>query len=213
MKLASIPATRRPLRAGQALSLVDGTSLWRVTRGAVGVALEPQALDGGESRTQFLALPGDLIGSDLLVGGTAASQVVAVTSAELEAVPRVDLDDRHALLQRAYAQSRRQGREILRLRTGLVADRVRQMLLLLGEHGADADEVDIELPSLRRLADILDASPEAICRVLCRLRQLEVLLERRPHRARLSTRALLALVPPAGMSSSLPGLRFEAIAA
>lgn len=210
MTCASIPAIRRRLRAGQALSRVDGTRLWRVAQGVLGVALEPGDTDH-DVRTQFLALPGDLIGTDPLAGSPLVPHVFAVTAAELEAVPCADTDQHHALLQLAYAQSRRQGREILRLRTGLVADRVKQMLLLLGQPDADSGETEVELPSLRRLADLLDASPEAICRVLGRLRQLEVLLNRRPHRARLSTHALHALVPPAGMSSSLPGLRFEAI--
>jgi CRP-like cAMP-binding protein len=196
----------RPLRAGHELDTADTTRLWRVRHGVVGIVHD---LAGVEERPQFLALPGDLVGADALAGVAPPSRVFAVTAAELEAVQCLDAAARHELLSLAYAQSRRQGREIVRLRTGSVADRVKQMLLLLGEGDADAEESEVEVPSLRRLADILDASPEAICRVIGRMRQLDVLSAREHRRARVSTRALNDLVPRPGMSSSLPGYRLE----
>lgn len=206
--MTSTPNSSGPrlLRPGQELAGTDLTRLWCVRRGMLGIAHDALAED---ARTQFLALSGDLIGAELLAGEGAPGRVVAVTAAELEPVPCFGLDSRHGVLSMAYAQSRRQGREILRLRTGLVADRVKQMLLLLGEHGEHGEVTDVELPSLRQLADLLDASPEAICRVLGRMKQLDVLVARRPRSARVSTRALSALVPPPGMSSSLPGVRAE----
>ena len=196
----------RQLRPGHELGHSDMARLWRVRHGVVGVV---HHLAAGEGRPQFLALAGDLIGADALAGEATPSRVFAVTAAELEAVPCFGAAARHEALSLAYAQSRRQGREILRLRTGSVADRVKQMLLLLGDSDADAEEADVELPSLRRLGDILDASPEAICRVLGRMRQLDVLVAREPRRARVATRALCHLVPPPGMSSSLPGYRLH----
>jgi hypothetical protein len=205
------PAGSRPLRAGHELDGAETTRLWRVRRGVVGVVHDAAGL---EERPQFLALPGDLIGADALAGLATPSRVFAVTAAELEAVACPDTPSRHELLSVAYAQSRRQGREIVRLRTGSVADRVKQMLLLLGDDDAGAEESDVELPSLRRLADILDASPEAICRVIGRMRQLDVLGAREQHhRARVSTRALNELVPRPGMSSSLPGYRLDRLPA
>lgn len=195
----------RILRSGALLDETDALPLWRVRRGLMALG----ARDGREGeRTHFLAVPGDLIGVEALVGEPAALRACAVTAVEIEALACVDLRLQPDLLRQAYAQARRQGREILRLRTGLVADRVRQMLLLLGEH-ADADDAEVELPSLRRLADLLDASPEAICRVLGRMRQLDVLVTHRPRAARLSTRALNELVLPQGMSSSLPDPRMR----
>ncbi len=202
------PAVLRTLRPGHELAVADVTRLWRVRRGMLGMA---QGTPAEDARVQFLALPGDLVGAELLTREADPSRVIAVTAAELEAVPCFGLASRHEVLTVAYAQSRRQGREILRLRTGLVADRVKQMLMLLGEHGDGCDEAEVELPSLRQLADILDASPEAICRVLGRMRQLDVLISRRPRSARVSTRVLTELVMPPGMSSSLPVHRLEPI--
>jgi hypothetical protein len=57
------------------------------------------------------------------------------------------------------------------------------------------------LPTLRQLAHIVDASPEAICRVLGSLRYLDVLQARPSRHVRVARRALAELVPPKGMSS------------
>lgn len=195
----------RTLRSGAPFDDTDAHPLWRVRRGLMAISVRN---DGDGERTHFLAVPGDLIGVESLVGEPVALRACAVTAVEVEALACDDLRLQPDLLRQAYAQSRRQGREILRLRTGLVADRVRQVLLLLGEH-AGARDAEVELPSLRRLADLLDASPEAICRVLGRMRQLDVLVTHRPRAARLSTRALNELVLPQGMSSSLPGPRMR----
>lgn len=195
----------RSLRAGALLDDTDHHPLWRVRRGLMAISTRDE---GDGERTHFLAAPGDLIGVESLAGEPVALRACAVTAVEVEPLACADLRFQPELLRQAYAQSRRQGREILRLRTGLVADRVRQMLLLLGEN-AGADDAEVELPSLRRLADLLDASPEAICRVLGRMRQLDVLVTHRPRAARLSTRALNELVLPQGMSSSLPAQRME----
>ncbi len=195
----------RTLRSGARLDDTDTQPLWRVRRGLMAISARD---DGEGERTHVLAVPGDLLGVAALAGEAVALRARALTAVAGEPLACADRPLQPDLLRQAYAQSRRQGREILRLRTGMVADRVRQMLLLLGEH-AGTDDAEVELPSLRRLAELLDASPEAICRVLGRMRQLDVLVTHRPRAARLSTRALNELVLPQGMSSSLPAQRTE----
>lgn len=187
----------RNLRPGDELSASDRLGIWRVSCGIVGVSNTTT----DDEPVHYLAVPGDLVGAELLAGDATPPFAFAVTAVQLEAVACPGEKTRHELLALAYAQSRRQGREFARLRTGSLTDRVRQILLLLG--GASADEVDLELPSLRQLAGILDASPEAICRVLGGMRHLDVLVARQPRRARVVRRALTELVPLEGMSSGV----------
>jgi CRP-like cAMP-binding protein len=187
----------RLLEAGRRIDL--GTAgLWRLRHGLVSVV----RADASSDDVLWLASPGDLIGADRLAGDTQPLCVVAVTTALLSPVAAdVDLPAT-TLLAQAYAQARRQARDLLRLRTGAVADRVKALLLLMGTHtGGGGDHVDMELPSLRRLADVLDTAPETVCRVLARLRDMQLLEPAAPGRLRLTLAELQALSPPPGMTA------------
>ena len=66
-------------------------------------------------------------------------------------------------------------------------------------------EVPIRVPKLSDMADILDAAPETVSRVFSSMRQLDLLQDRKPHRARFSSLTLReqALVPGMTVSSAL----------
>lgn len=186
------------LAPGVPFDLAGDGRLWRVRQGLVAAWPLPQ---DHRSAPRFVALRGDLVGAEALAGAGVALRVVGLAASALEPVDWHDEAARGRLLAQAYAQARRQGQESLLLRTGPLPDRVKQMLLMLGAGPAAGDESEIELPSLRVLAQVLNATPEAVCRVLGQMRQLRVLVECRPGVARVATRALADLVPLPGMSS------------
>ena len=190
--------TTHELRPGDALEAPLREALLRVRRGVIGVTHRDSLDRGG---LHYLVLPGDLVGAELLADEPMPLRVFAVTTTELDTATWSTEPEHRELLAQAYAQSRRQGRELARLRTGSLTDRVRQLLLLLG--GAASSTADVELPTLRQLAHIVDASPEAICRVLGSLRHLDVLQARPSRRVRVARRALTELVPLEGMSSGV----------
>lgn len=182
--------------AGAERQGADLQGLWLLRQGVV--ALSPI---GDKHRPHYLALPGDWLGVETLIGDPAPA--LASVLAEAVIVPAASCmpPERSALLATAYAQARRQAREFLQLRSGLLADRVRHLLLLLGV--SQGEDMDVELPSLRQLAGLLDATPEAICRVLSGLRQMEVLVPQPLNHTLVARRALHDLVAPPGLSSGL----------
>jgi hypothetical protein len=196
---AADPEHVRHLPAGAALAEVELQRLWLLQEGVVAVCHPAQ--DGGCDHPEYLALPGNLIGAERLAGEATPSRINVLAAAVLVAVPSGTAAQRQGLLAPALAQARRQAREFLSLRSGSLADRVRHLLLLLGaKHG---EEVDLKLPQLRQLSSLLDATPEAICRVLGGLRRMDVLVAQQHRHTRVVRRALNDLVVPPGISSGL----------
>lgn len=187
--------------AGQRIELAGLGRVWRIHEGFVGV-VQAQS-DAADEPLELLALPGDLLGAGNLLAPGAPVVARSVTRATLEAV-RCDAQTSPAqLLSQAYGQSRRQCRDLLRLRGGPVADRVKQLLVLLGDHAAGrTGQAELELPLLRDLAWIIDSSPESVCRVLARLRDLRVLQTVAPRTTRMVMKGLRELQAPMGMTAS-----------
>jgi CRP-like cAMP-binding protein len=194
---------RCDLPAGSELTAADAQRLWSLKRGVLAVYDTNEGSHG--SRPCYLARPGDLIGAECLAGEPSPGRVTVLAAASLVAIPRGTLAQRQGLLAQAYGQARRQAREFVQLRSGSLTDRVRHLLLTLGS--AHGEEVDLELPPLRQLAGLLDATPEAICRVMGGLKHLDVLVTHQYRHARVLRRALSDLVPPPGLSSGLSGRR------
>ncbi len=187
----------RHLSAGTVMAEADLPRLWLLRQGVVAV-YQPTPTSAGD-RPQYLALPGDLIGAEQLAGEATPSRISILANAVIAAVPCVTSAQRHELLTSALVQARRQAREFLCLRSGSLADRVRHLLLMLGAtHG---EEVNLQLPPLRQLSGLFDATPEAICRVLGGLKQLDVLVAQHDRQTRVVRRALKELVVPPGLSS------------
>lgn len=188
------------IRSGQRLELEAPTVLWRVRQGLVGLAA-PQC-DGEAGAAEALARPGDLLGVPNLLGPQQTIAVRGVTDAVLEVV----LPQHHSaaeLLGAAYAQACRQHRELMRLQKGAVADRVRDLLVMLTEQGCGhLDASAMTLPTLGVLAWVIDSTEESVCRVLARLRDLRVLEATAPSRTQRIVQDLRSLKSPRGMTAS-----------
>jgi CRP-like cAMP-binding protein len=155
----------------QALDLSAAPGLWRVVHGVFTVQHRV-----GEDAVEVLAVPGDLIGVERLGVTVTTTSCSAVTAACLAPIEWDTLPQRLALLREAYDQSQRQCLSLKRLRTGAMPERLRHLLVLLGRHASEAaDTADLELPTLRQMAELTDSTAESVCRVLSRLKDQDVL--------------------------------------
>jgi CRP-like cAMP-binding protein len=135
----------------------DHGQAWRVVSGAV--RLDASGPDGPMFAS--LALPGDVIGAEALVGGHYTFGARALTPCVLTPwkVPRTSLLG-------LFASTQRRAAEVLALRGGRAADRVARLLRLLGGGGetAQAGSQGV-MPRLRDVADITDLTIETVSRV------------------------------------------------
>ncbi|MGM9425643.1 cyclic nucleotide-binding domain-containing protein [Hydrogenophaga sp. MI9] len=148
--------------------------LWRVSRGLVRLDRH----HGTATQAVQLALPGDLIGVEALCGQPYRLSAVAFTPSRLE---RVSLDGhrdaREPLLQQALLQHQTRCQDMAALRTGTVPQRIAHLLRLLGfdrqPPQGDCDDcarfIRQSLPTLREVAQMVDAQTETVCRAMAQL--------------------------------------------
>ena len=146
-----------------------------------------------------LAAPGDLVGLPAAPADACAWALVpcVLQAWDGPATPH----EWPAVLQRLCTQHWRQAAERAQLRSGGVADRVRQLLLLLARGG----HADGPLPSLRAMSQLVDAAPETVSRVLGALRELDLLQTAPGGRRQGGCRAtpqLASCALPAGLTGS-----------
>lgn len=127
-----------------------------------------------------LALPGDWLGLETLSGDAPAFEAVALTDGAIEWRGDEPASGESWWLA-ACSQMARRSHDMARLRTGAVASRLSVLLHLLGHPpvpawasdtdapAADPHTLRRSLPSLRDMADVVDAKPETVC---CALSQL-----------------------------------------
>ena len=154
---AARPIDLRSFKRGESIHASgDHGQAWRVVSGAV--RLDAWGPDGPMFAS--LALPGDVVGAEALVGGHYAFGARALTPSVLTPwkVPRTSLLGLFASMQRRAA-------DVLALRGGRAADRVAGLLRLLEGSGASATGNHIEMPRLRDVADITDLTIETVSRV------------------------------------------------
>ena len=153
---------------GQAL-IVHGQRavLWRVTRGAF--QIERPTSEGRD--IVALALPGDLVGIEALLGEACAFSVTALLDGGAEPEPVIGEQALARALAQAVRQQQRQALEMTGMRSGAVPDRVRNLLRCLERRGVGngAGLSRRELPMLRDIALIVNSTPETVCRELKRL--------------------------------------------
>lgn len=181
----------RRLLQNEELPQAEIHGLWQLESGAL-------RMDSAEADGSFefshLALPGDYLGVENLVGLQGAIAVRAITPARLVPVIVEEEEQRIQLLTDAFIQRHRRGREVLNLRAGESAVRITRLiqLLALSEHGDVSGRLACTLPSLKDMAFIVSLTPESVCRVLSSLRQTEQLQPRVPRpRTRRSTRTMV----------------------
>lgn len=153
---------------GTDLELRHGCVLWRVKSGAL------RATCADLNQVVYLALPGDLVGIEPLLGAAQASHTQALVRSTLVRIECGDVANTPTLLREAALQSRRQGIDMLRLRTGQVIERVTLLLTMLNAEVNDACVSNHQLqqtPSLRETANIVGSTPESVCRALSAMRR------------------------------------------
>lgn len=114
-------------------------------------------LPGEDESTITLALPGDLLGIEMLLGQLSRSRGVALIATEVALLGPVPQDQWLALLGRQLLSARQRQMHLARLRHGAAADRVETLLGLL-EGG--------QLPRLTDIAALTDLAPETVSRHL-----------------------------------------------
>lgn len=179
--MSFLPAEPLRVSAGHSPIFQPGQTggVWRVRQGVV-------RLDRpcGPIRLPVqLALPGDLIGVEALCGQPYQFSAEALTDCELELVDIGHPEDSQALTQRArllgdaLLQQQARSHDMATLRTGSVMQRLSHLMSLLGvpwqgAQSADGRQVDAireSLPTLREVAEIIDAKTETVCRALAQL--------------------------------------------
>ena len=152
---------------------------WRVRQGVV--RLDRQS--GPICLPVQLAVPGDVIGIEALCGEPYQFTAEAFTDCELEPVEAGARDDVLALARQAdllrevLLQQQTRSHDMATLRTGSVVQRLTHLLRLLGlpwqglqtVASHQADTVRQALPTLRAVAELVDAKTETVCRALAQL--------------------------------------------
>lgn len=171
--LKAVPATQGipigvALARGQVL-LQAGTagSVWRVRQGAF--RLERAVGDG--LSVVHLALPGDLVGLEGLCAEPFACTVTALVDSVATPEPVLGEAALTTTLAAALLQQQRQSLDMALMRSGTAPVRLGHLLQLLAHafgvrHGALDRKA---LPALKDMAQIIDSTPETVCRELTRL--------------------------------------------
>ncbi len=149
----------------------ESGTVWRVVQGLVRLDRD----DGPERQPVQIAVPGDLIGTEALCNQPFRFSATALTPCQLEAVNVADPQAQAALLQQALMQQQARCQDMAALRTGTVFQRITHFLHLLGfdwgnaAQTPNADAIRAAMPTLREVAQVVDAKTETVCRVLGQL--------------------------------------------
>jgi hypothetical protein len=138
--------------------------LWRVTHGVFKLVRHGQ---DGDTLVQ-LAQTGDLIGVEALCASPYAFTAIALVKAQVQSVGMPSSLDAYDTMSVGFVQQQRQTCDMLRLRTGPIAQRLSCLLQILGKQ-ADGRILRVqrkELPTLKEMARVVDASFETVCREL-----------------------------------------------
>lgn len=193
------------LGVGTALTVSQMQSIWRLESGAMRVG---NLRADGEVELVCVALPGDLVGVEYWAGEQVALHASAVLPTRLIPVDmtRMSLE---MVLREALLTARRRSMEIVSVRSGPVAERVRSLLLLLAD--AMSSLPGKALPSIKETAELVGSSPETVSRVLSHLKQLQLLVDRRRGRGALDLDSLRDARFGEGMTSSAVRLQPHAM--
>lgn len=154
---AGLPA-RYFKRAQRVHQIGDQGQAWYVQSGAVRLdAMGPEGLTFAA-----LAVTGDVIGTDALVGGHYAFEAHALTPCVLTPW---HLSQTTPVLELMSAAQRRAA-EVVALRCGRAEERVARLVRLLGSDGVQRNnDFRVLTPRLRDVADITNLAPETVSRI------------------------------------------------
>ena len=171
--------SRQFLRAGEELDAWRVLSVPHVVLS--GVAISRRLID--EPEDLQLLQPGDLVGLETFQRRLSERRIQALIDCELAPLRRMsDAEWRELLLHALLRRETQPG--LAALRVGPVGERVRRMLLLLGNAGLDSAQ-ELELPSLASIAAVTASTNETVCRVVSHFRRSGLLQDAGPRRVRL----------------------------
>ncbi|MGY0195191.1 hypothetical protein ACWA7J_08950 [Leptothrix sp. BB-4] len=174
---AALP-TRVFLAAGHELDTFRALALPHVVLS--GVALSRRPSDAPEDLQ--LLQRGDLVGLDALQRRAGERRIHALVDCELAPLRRMnDAEWRELLLHALLRRESQPG--LASLRVGTVGERVRRMLLLLGD--AVEGPAVLELPPLATIAAVTASTHETACRVVSHFRRTGLIEDAGPRRVRL----------------------------
>ncbi len=154
----------RRLRSKESLHAWHETGpAWRVLSGA----LRLERTDASGSYFAGLALPGDLVGAEVLALDRYAYSAQALTPCELLPWPHLGTEPSPESLMGALVSGQQRMADLLRLRQGSAGARVGGLILMLAGQG----DADVVLPTLGGMAEITDLAMESVCREMARFRQ------------------------------------------
>lgn len=150
---------------------------WRIVSGSVRLDREEP---NGEQSFANLAIRGDVIGAETLLFGKYSFTATALTACVLESWPEGSASPVGDSLLRTLAKAERRTAEVIALRCGQAADRVRRLVMMLAhpavEHPANTVvELQVVLPSRQDMADITALTLETVSRMVSQLRHAGVL--------------------------------------
>ena len=159
--------------AGETIYRTGSTGIaWRVISGSV--RLDRQTPEGEDSFAS-LAIKGDIIGAETMLfesysfTATALSDCALIRWPEGEGAPASDL-------LKTLTQAERRASEVIALRCGQAAERVRRLVMLLAAPGGDnAAQIHVTLPPRQDMADITALTLETVSRMVSGLRRAGVL--------------------------------------
>ncbi|MBP8286994.1 MAG: Crp/Fnr family transcriptional regulator [Rhodoferax sp.] len=185
--------------------------LWRVATGALRIDSAPP---DEASRFVRLALPGDVIGVEQWAGTNDHLSLRALIDTSLTPVEATGPQMMHILMETVVVAHQR-CREVVTLRSGPVAQRIKALLLMFaqGRRAGNGSVADCPVPYLADLSDLVDAAPETVSRVLGSMREHDFLQDRKPQKARFSSQALKGLEMVAGMSAVRPARKLRSVLA
>ena len=139
-------------------------SLWRVQSGV----LRLDQVGHDDAILVQLAFPGDLVGVEALCSEPYAYTITALTTCTLvEQSVSYDLA-RFSAVTQGFMQQQERMKDMMRLRTGTVKERLAYFLKLLA-HNADGSTRELErrdLPAQKEVANIIGTATETVCREL-----------------------------------------------
>lgn len=164
--------------AGQSI-YTHGTAgnAWRVVSGSV--RLDRLELKG-EQGFANLAIRGDIIGAETLLFGSYTFTATALTPCLLTPWPEGSCAPAGESLLRTMARAEHRASEVMALRCGQAAERVRRLVLLLASPCEEAGSVrskqrQVILPPRQDMADITALTLETVSRMVSGLRRAGIL--------------------------------------
>jgi len=145
---------------------------WRVVSGSVRLdRREPN----GEQNFANLAIMGDVIGAETLLLGYYSFTATALTPCLLVPWPVGCRAPASESLLHSMAKAERRAAEVIALRCGQAADRVRHLVMLLAQRSdvvsnEDSADLQVVLPPRQDMADITALTLETVSRMVSRLR-------------------------------------------